>query len=415
MGSTRVIGGAAVVFALLLAACGGDDGGDDDGSPTTEQTTTTESDDSPTTTTAEEPGFEASVIAAGDQHACALDPDGRAYCWGYNRMGQLGDGTGEDSRSPVAVAGDLQFTTLSAGRYFTCGISTDGATWCWGENAFGQLGDGTSGEGGDDQNRLEPVEVLGDLTFAELVTGQVHVCGRTDAGEAWCWGAYASGQLGNDARPEQTQPSRSAADLGLDSLAAGGTSSCGLPADGVAWCWGNNTFGQLGDGTVTNAAQHEPRAVTGPVRFTALTMGRAHACGLDADGAAWCWGGNSYGQLGDESTDDRLTPTAVTGDHQFVSLTSGLDHTCGLDTDGAAWCWGANTVGQLGDGTGADSEDRTSPVAVVGDLSFTELSAGEEFTCGLADDGGAWCWGSGGVNGDGTIDTSTEPVPVAAI
>ena len=201
----------------------------------------------------------------------------------------------------------------------------------------------------------------------------------------------------------------------LDSLAAGGTSSCGLPADGVAWCWGNNTFGQLGDGTVTNAAQHEPRAVTGPVRFTSLTMGRAHACGLDADGAAWCWGENSYGQLGDESTDDRLTPTAVAGDHQFVSLTGGLDHTCGLDTDGAAWCWGANTVGQLGDGTGAESEDRTSPVAVVGDLSFTELSAGEEFTCGLADDGSAWCWGSGGVNGDGTTDTSTEPVPVAAI
>ena len=200
-------------------------------------------------------------------------------------------------------------------------------------------------------------------------------------------------------RPDPSRPSRAApaADLVFDSLAAAGTSSCGLAGDGAAWCWGNNTFGQLGDGTVTNAARRAPRLVTGPVRFASLTMGRTHACGLDADGAAWCWGENSYGQLGDESVDDRLTPTAVAGDHEFVSLAGGTEHTCGIDTDGAAWCWGANTVGQLGDGTGDEAEDRTSPVAVVGDHTFTALSAGEEFTCSgaVTDDGTASVLGVG--------------------
>ena len=98
-------------------------------------------------------GLEATAVAAGDQHACGLYADGAAYCWGYNEMGQLGDGTNEDSSSPVAVAGGHTFTTLSAGRYFTCGLDEEGAAWCWGANSLGQLGNGRE----DDGDPLRPV------------------------------------------------------------------------------------------------------------------------------------------------------------------------------------------------------------------------------------------------------------------
>jgi alpha-tubulin suppressor-like RCC1 family protein len=68
-------------------------------------------------------------------------------------MGQLGDGTDEDSSEPVAVVGDHTFTQLSAGRYFTCGLDEDGAAWCWGDNASGELGNGATGAGGPDENQ----------------------------------------------------------------------------------------------------------------------------------------------------------------------------------------------------------------------------------------------------------------------
>jgi alpha-tubulin suppressor-like RCC1 family protein len=289
------------------------------------------------------------------------------------------------------------------------------AVWCWGSNGSGELGDGTTGKGGPTEDRLVPVAVLGGIAFEEIVTGQLHVCGRTAAGEAWCWGAYPSGQLGNDARPDQVQPTRSAAGVTFTSLTASGTTTCGLTAEGVAWCWGNNTFGQLGNGAKTNAAVHVAGVVTGPTRFTSLSMGRAHTCGVDADGAAWCWGGNTYGQLGDGTKDERLIPTAVLGDHRFASLSAGTTHTCGVAKDGAAWCWGANSVGQLGDGVKSTAEDRTSPVAVAGGISFTAVSAGEDYTCGIAKDASAYCWGSSGVLGNGTRDPSTAPVRVRAV
>lgn len=402
------------MLALVVLACGG--GGDDDerqgdAAPTTTTSTTEKATTS--TTEAEAPaGFEVTEIAAGDQHVCALDPNGAAWCWGYNRMGQLGDGTNEDSLVPVEVAGGRRFTALSAGRYFTCGLDEAGAAHCWGDNSSGAIGDGTTGAGSSDQNRAAPAAVLGGLSFDELVTGQLHVCGRTATAEAWCWGAYPSGQLGNDARPDQTQPSRSAVDLQLVSLAASGTTSCGLERAGAAWCWGNNTFGQLGDGTKTNAPQHVPRPVIGGVAFTTLTLGRTHGCGLDGDGAAWCWGGNTAGQLGDGTVEERLAPVEVAGGHRFASLSGGVAHTCGITDEGEAWCWGGNPSGQLGDGTAFD--DRLEPTAVVGGLQFSSLAAGEEYTCGVEDGTGtAWCWGAAGTLGSGADRGSEEPAPVA--
>ena len=132
-------------------------------------------------------------------------------------------------------------------------------------------------------------------------------------------------------------------------------------------------------------------------------------------GAAFCWGQNPHGELGDGTTEDRSTPTPVLGDHTFVSLTGGITHTCGITDDGAALCWGANNVGQIGDGSGNEGEDRTEPVEVAGDLTFTTLSAGEEFSCGITDDDALFCWGTGLPLGNGTGEPTTEPVAVKAV
>lgn len=357
----------------------------------------------------------AALVAAGDQHACALDREGHAWCWGYNQAGQLGDGTTTIRNAPVAVVGDTAFTTLTAGRYFTCGLTESRQALCWGDNSRGQLGDGTTGAGSDQHNRSSPAAVTGDLAFTALVAGQQHACGLVDSGQAYCWGAYASGQLGTRVTEDQAAPVRAAGELTFASLAPGGDShGCALTDGGAAWCWGSNAFGQLGDGTKTNAPQPDPREVAGPQTFTVLALGGKHTCALGEDGAVWCWGDNRAGQLGDGTTTERLTPTLVDSSLRFVRVTAGQQHTCALTADGEAMCWGHNGFGQLG--TGEDAGTSLTPVAVTGGIGFTALSAGEEFTCGLDTAGAVFCWGSNraGWLGTGSDERSPVPAPVAA-
>src|SRR5204862_2751579 len=117
-----------------------------------------------------------------------------------------------------------------------------------------------------------------------------------------------------------------------------------------------------------------------------------HTCGLIGGGAAYCCGGNYVGQLGDGSTTNSSTPVPVAGGLNFSALTTGVGgHTCGLTMSGAAYCWGGNHIGQLGDGSTTLS---SIPVAVSGGLSFRGLAAGAALTCGLRPTGAASCRGN---------------------
>ncbi|HUP76025.1 MAG TPA: hypothetical protein VM282_23530 [Acidimicrobiales bacterium] len=403
---------------IAIAGCAGDDGDDAATAtvpPTTVAVATTSVATTAGATTSRQPDpFVAEQVVAGDQHVCALTSDGTAYCWGYNRQGQLGDGTNTDRKVPTPVAGSTKFARLAAGRYFTCGLTSAGATWCWGDNSSGQLGNGTTGAGNDSTNKNTPGLASGNVVLQSIVAGQLHVCGVNAAGAAYCWGAYPSGQLGNASGSDQTVPGRSAAALTLKALALGGDNhTCGLTtADGTAWCWGNNTFGQLGDGKKSNAGQREPSTVTGGLKFAALALGRTHTCGLIADGSAHCWGSNAQGQLGDGSVVERLAPVRAAPALKFASLTAGDSQTCGVTSDGAAWCWGNNAFGQLGSGTAGGQQ--TGAVAVVGGIKFASVSAGEEFTCGVGTDKTVYCWGSNraGWLGDGTDEQRPAPTKV---
>ena len=408
-----------VLLAAVMAACSG--GGEETASTTSGRSTSTVAETAPTTAEPSAPtaaapveNFRAVLITTGDEHACALDGEGRAWCWGYGESGRLGDGSGEDAATPVPVATDARFRLLSAGRTFTCGISTDERTLCWGGNSRGQLGDGTTGGGSSDADQPSPGAVLGDRSFADLAAAQLHACALDEDGAVWCWGAYPSGQLGVAVNNDQTAPVRAGGDLRLVKLGQGGdTSTCGIDTDGAAWCWGGNAFGQLGDGTRSNAAQPEPRPVVGGRTFRALALGRTHACGIDLDGTLWCWGRNEAGQLGDGTTEDRAEPVAVALEAPVRQVTANDRITCAVTEDGRAWCWGANVDGRLGDGT---VDDHIEPVEVSGGPIWEELHAGEAFTCGRTTDDAVFCWGAGqnGRLGDGSGEDHLLPVPVAA-
>ena len=349
------------------------------------------------------------ALTAGQFHTCGLTGTGAAYCWGQG--GALGDGTGQQRLTPVAVQGGFVFTALTAGWFHTCGLTSAGAAYCWGQNTDGRLGDGTT------TYRLAPVAVQGGIVFAALTAGAYHTCGLTSAGAAYCWGNDSEGQLGDGAIPANPPyayltPVAVHGGLVFAALTPGYVHTCGRTSAGAAYCWGYNGSGQLGDGSDTTLRVITPVAVEGGLVFSAVEAGHQQTCGLTSAGAAYCWGWNNQGQLGDGTTTNRRAPVAVQGGIVFTALATEGNHVrCGLTSAGAAYCWGINVTGEIGDGT---TIDRLTPVAVHGGLAFTALTAGAGHTCGPTSAGAAYCWGGNynGQLGDGTTTDRLTPVAV---
>jgi alpha-tubulin suppressor-like RCC1 family protein len=289
------------------------------------------------------------------------------------------------------------WVALDAARFRACGLRADGTVWCWGMGDAGQRGDGTL-----DATQTTPVQVL--------------AAGEAPGGAAWS--DWVSIVLGG----------------GAPSHLISGTAnprSCGIRGDGSLWCWGMNALAR-GDGTTEDLRSTPSRVLASGEQvgggawqdWVQVVVGRAHTCGLRADGSAWCWGENEEGQLGDGTTLDRATPVqVVAADEQpggpawndWTQLAAGGGkHTCGLRADGSLWCWGGGVtctvydfdcstwepVGERGDGT--LERVRTTPVQVVATgepaggtawEDWTEVTAGRDHTCGRRLDGSAWCWG----------------------
>ena len=340
-----------------------------------------------------------SSIGTGENHACGLTARGRAYCWGENDHGQLGDGTTDNSgvNGPQRVIGGLKFTSISVGEYDTCGLTSSGAAYCWGSGYYGELGDGTTT---DDSGVNGPQRVIGGLKFTSISAGNQHTCGLTSRGAAYCWGRNADvfdgdGALGDGTTDDSgvNGPQRVIGGLKFTSISAGKHHTCGLTARGRAYCWGGNVYGELGDGTTDDSRVNGPQRVIGGLKFTSISAGNPHTCGLTARGRAYCWGRNVSGALGDGTEDASGVngPQRVIGGLKFTSISVGVGHTCGLTARRKAYCWGYGGYGQLGNGT-EDASGVNGPQRVIGGLKFASISASDYFTCGLTSRGAARCW-----------------------
>lgn len=352
-------------------------------------------------------------IDAGSFNSIAIDKNGRAWAWGNNVSGQIGDNSITNRLTPVSVMGVVKtFCRISGGTAYCLAIDKNGRVWGWGSNTFGGLGDNST------TSRFTPVSVLGGTkTFCQISAGGSHSLAIDKNGRAWGWGNNTEGQLGdNSTTPRFTPVSILNTTNTFCAISAGTFHSLSINKNGRAWGWGNNAFGQVGDNSTTQRLT--PVSILGGVKtFCRISAGNAHSLAIDKNGVAWGWGYNGNGRLGDNSVTNRLTPVSVVGTtiKTFCQISAGFTHSLAIDKNGRAWGWGRNSSGQIGDNS---TTSRLTPVSVLGGVkTFCQISIGRDHSLAIDKNGRAWAWGIntfGGL-GDNSITSRLTPVRVCNI
>jgi alpha-tubulin suppressor-like RCC1 family protein len=415
-------------------------------------------------------GITASTIATTGSGYCAILTSGQVDCWGANGYGQVGDGTssGPDTcytfgKTPVPVACSttpvpigISATSLAHSDSNTCAILPSGAVDCWGYNPLGQLGDGTSTGPDTCAGGLPCGTAPGSvgITATSIVGGGAGYCAILTSGAVDCWGSNNYGQLGDGALsgpddcylpgsqtatgvvipPTLTYCSTTPVATGISatSLASDGSGYCAVLTSSAVDCWGLNDIGELGAGTSSGPdtcyIQASPTPIpiscsTTPVATgisaTSITSDGAGYCAVLTSGAVDCWGENNYGQIGDgtSSGPDSCNgiPCSTAPDSTGVSATSigtGGYGYCAILTSGAVDCWGNNQVGQLGNGSNGGPETcafelacSTTPLATgISATSLAGSSGQDPGYCAVLTGGIVDCWGGNSVGelGNGT-------------
>jgi alpha-tubulin suppressor-like RCC1 family protein len=358
-------------------------------------------------------------LAAGSDSAAEVRADGTVWTRGGNSNGQLGDGTTTPHSTPAQIPSFGGISELAAGDRHYLALKGDGTVWAWGKNANGQLGDGTT------TDRSSPVQVTGLDRIWRIAAGANHSAAarlNTDYTiTLWMWGNNSSGQLGDGTTTQRTTPVQvpglSLPYISWGMLALGGDHSAAVHIDGTFWTWGNNAYGQLGDGTTTSRSS--PVQISGINNVQAFALGGTHTLVQKFDGTVVSCGNNTWGQLGDGTTTSRSTFAAinVTGAPMYNNpycIAAGIGHSMLIKGDGSMLAWGRNANGQLGDNT---TTDRLSPVAIK--PRFYRVHCGGYFSTAIVDDYSQMAWGQNnqGQVGDGTTTDRLVPqwIPSGAV
>jgi large repetitive protein len=358
------------------------------------------------------------ALATGASYAVTVQtqPAGTTCTVGTNASGKVAS-----ADINVAVTCGV---TIAAGVAHTCVVTSAGGVLCWGSNEYGQLGNGETA------NSTTPVSVAGLSTdVVSIAAGSNSTCALTSAGDVWCWGDNAAGQLGNGSFTASSLPVKALGTTGdtplngVIAIAAGESHACAVTSSGAALCWGDNSNGQLGNGGEIGSSV--PVIVSGlSTGVATIAAGSDFTCAVLTDTKAFCWGEGSNGQLGNGSTASVATPVAVldsTGKtllNGVVAISAGFENTCALTDSGTAFCWGANGSGQLG--SGSVNSQSNIPVQVMDSTGQSALnvvvaiSGGLDNNCAVTSTGAALCWGRNdfGQLGIGNTTNTSAPAPV---
>ena len=326
-------------------------------------------------------------VKAGCDHGLALKTDGTIRAWGSGGYGILGNGTNNPSSVPVKVQ-IYNVKAISAGCTHNLALKENGTVWAWGDSSYGQLGNGTFGDGtysnvpvrvSDIGNGAKGIAAGYDFSFALMQDGTVR-----------SWGSNSGGELGDgvDAGMIRSKPGPVSNLANVKTIATDSTArhALALKTDGTVRSWGSNVTGQLGDGaSLPGTYETRPVRVANLTGVQAIATGGYHSLALLGSGKVRSWGSNSDGQLGNDTSGpgtDRSTPGSVIGLENVRSISGGASHSLAVLESGRARAWGYNANGQLGNGTSGNYSD--IPVAVKDLTGVRNMDGGYQFTLAVA-------------------------------
>lgn len=372
-------------------------------------------------------------VATGHDHTCAISNNNRAYCWGLNAWGQLGNGNTDSTNTPKAVntdgvLKDKTIVSISANGFLTCALDSNGHAYCWGSGNYGQLGNNAT------SNSNVPVAVdmngiLSGKTIKSISVGY-SVCAIASDDNAYCWGRGSDGQLGNNSTSNSSTPvavykSGALNGLSVKSISSGLSSACAVASNDNVYCWGQNSFtGMLGNNSTTASTVPvavDKSGVLNGKTIKTVSVGLYSVSVITNDDKVYSWGSGLQGELGNGSSVDSLVPTTVVmsgvlNGKTVKSISSGGHATYVITNDSLLYSWGENDGGSgaLGNNLTVNSN---VPVMVYKDgalngKTIKSVSGGSFFACAIASDDQIYCWGydNDGQLGNGLNTTSIIPV-----
>lgn len=314
---------------------------------------------------ASQPLRDVKKLVAGDAHACALQTNGRAVCWGDNSFGQSGNPSLSNLNVKTIMEGDKHpkpfqgITDISAKGNSTCIIAKDTKTvYCFGEQYMAKR---------KHNWQPEPVELAGSFGFLTQVkqvsVGRGFACALATSSEVFCWGRNELNQLGSLStvmgvvKATQVQiayPVQSVLNK-VDQISVGDAHACALHRDEkTVFCWGDNSFGQLGN---TSQRGLPEQVALGSNNLTLkgvkkISAGPDRTCIITSRDEVFCWGNGEDGLLGNEKLQSYYPIRVLDANEEVLNgaqdLSVGFDHSCVIEESKKIYCFGRNTYGQLG-------------------------------------------------------------------
>ena len=233
------------------------------------------------------------TVAAGYYHTLALKRDGTLWAWGYNADGELGGGSLDalSHPTPVQVGSATSWTAVSSSGYHTAAVRSDGTLWGWGYNVVGQVGNGTFTAA-----VTAPVQIGASTNWRTVSAGYYHTVATQTDGSLWAWGYNVDGQLGDTTTSSRSVPTRIGTDTAWNKVAACSMHTVGTKNDGSLWTWGYNFYAQQGNGGTTNRTS--PVQVGASHAWSVPFQTGYQSLVTTSDGTLWGFGYANNGTIG---------------------------------------------------------------------------------------------------------------------
>ena len=331
------------------------------------------------------------AVSVSYGNVCAV-VSGALQCWGDNTHGQVtnnGSTSGNILSPTIAIASGVSDVALGDG--FACAV-VSGSLQCWGSNSFGGIGTGALGT-----NAFAYTVIASGVTKVRI--GMAHTCALV-SGALKCFGFAGYGEIGDgSALNEYVTTPYTSYSSGVTDVSTGGYDTCVVVSDEIQ-CFGNNNYGQLGIGSYTNTTTPTkifiytpgmslPYAGS-PAAFNPIAISSGvTACAIGSTGNLKCWGENSSGTVGNQSSGGPILNPTTVFNSGVTSVSIGGTHACAI-VNGSLQCWGSNANGAIGNGIN-DSNSSLIPYTVFSS-GVSAVSTANNKTCAVVG-GGLYCFG----------------------